>query len=316
MDFTYDITEPYTDPDFYEEMHGLCDAAGVSFDLAKRLHMIPSITKGACSMFGAWGKAVPKSSPHLLQLRALDWDMTGPFRDFSAITVYHGDKGNSSNGHSWVNVGMVGFIAALTGISEYQLAISEIGVSYPDASWGPPQGLMPIPSIPFVVLLRDILKYDHTIDDSISRMANAKRDCNLILGVGDGKAGYFRGFQYSPNIFTVFDPENMAPNNSTWHPKMPGVVYWGMDWECPSFNYVLAQQLEKFYGNITPENAIHYISSVEQSGDNHLAFYDLTSMDLYLAFAAPHASTGPAEAYYRQFTHFNVHALFRENPPN
>ena len=42
----------------------------------------------------------------------------------------------------------------------------------------------------------------------------------------------------------------------------------GMDWECPSFNYVLGQQLTKYWGNITAPNAILGISSVEQSGDN------------------------------------------------
>ena len=74
---------------------------------------------------------------------------------------------------------MTGFIGALTGISSAQLGISEIGVSYPDASWGPPEGKIPIPGTPFIVVLRDILKYDYTIDDAITRFANTKRDCSM-----------------------------------------------------------------------------------------------------------------------------------------
>jgi isopenicillin-N N-acyltransferase-like protein len=40
-------------------------------------------------MFGAWGDAV-SDDLSLLQLRALDWDMDGPFRNFPQLTVYHG----------------------------------------------------------------------------------------------------------------------------------------------------------------------------------------------------------------------------------
>ena len=38
-------------------------------------------------------------------------------------------------------------------------------------------------------LLRDILQYDATLSDSVSRIAHAHRTCDLILGVGDGKVG-------------------------------------------------------------------------------------------------------------------------------
>lgn len=31
------------------------------------------------------------------------------------------------------------------------------------------------------------MRYDQTVDDATSRMATAKRTCDLILGVGDGK---------------------------------------------------------------------------------------------------------------------------------
>ena len=38
-------------------------------------------------------------------------------------------------------------------------------------------------------LLRDILQFDATLTDSMSRITNAHRTCDLILGVGDGKVG-------------------------------------------------------------------------------------------------------------------------------
>lgn len=50
--------------------------------------MIGELTKGSCSMYGASGAALPsESSTKLLQLRALDWDVDGPFQNYPQITV-------------------------------------------------------------------------------------------------------------------------------------------------------------------------------------------------------------------------------------
>lgn len=49
--------------------------------------------------------------------------MSGPFRDFPAIVVYHPNEGN---GHPFFNLGVGGFIGGLTGVSSTQLGISEV----------------------------------------------------------------------------------------------------------------------------------------------------------------------------------------------
>lgn len=85
-----------------------------------------------------------------------------------------------------------------------------------------------------------------------------------------------------------------------------------MDWMCPSYNLVLSEQLRKYYGQITPEIGIRYITPVEKSGDNHAAYYDLTNQQLYVAFAAPRSSSGPLAAFDRQWTHFDVRSLLSE----
>ena len=50
------------------------------FKKIQYIHMIGELTKGSCSMFGAWGDAVNQTNSKLMQLRALDWDVDGPFR--------------------------------------------------------------------------------------------------------------------------------------------------------------------------------------------------------------------------------------------
>lgn len=74
LDATRLATEAYTGPWFAAEMRGMADAAGVDFKRMMRIHMIGELTKGACSMFGAWGAATGGGT---LQLRALDWDVDG-----------------------------------------------------------------------------------------------------------------------------------------------------------------------------------------------------------------------------------------------
>lgn len=71
-------------------MLGLADASGASYEMLRRVHMIGELTKGACSMFGAWGMAT--AGGKLIQLRALDWDFDGPYRKYATVTVYHPSK--------------------------------------------------------------------------------------------------------------------------------------------------------------------------------------------------------------------------------
>jgi len=125
---TADATAPWTPDRFYDEMQGLADATGISFDEILRIHMLPSLTQGHCSMFGAWGNATLESQHgDLIQLRALDWDTEGPFKDFPMVSVYH-----PVDGHPFANIAFTGFVGSITGVSSSRCSISEIGVSYPD----------------------------------------------------------------------------------------------------------------------------------------------------------------------------------------
>lgn len=306
LDLTEMATRNHTGAHFYEEMQGLSDGSGLDLQLIIRVHMLAGLTEGKCSMFGAWSDILdPNSGIGLLQLRSLDWEMGGPFRSYPSMTVYHPKKGE---GNDFLTVGMIGFIGGLTGMSSKQLGISEIGVTYPDETFGEQSRV----GIPFIFLLRDILQFDNTLQEATTRMMTTKRTCNLILGVGDGKINQFRAYQYSSTVCVPMTDRNMMPSNSTWHPRIPNAVYYGMDWICPSYNYVLASQLRKLYGKLSPSTAIQQISSVEKSGSNHLAYYDLTHMDIYVSFAAKMNISGPIEAYNRQFTKINTLKLFGE----
>jgi len=78
----------------------------------------------------------------------------------------------------------------------------------------------------------------------------------------------------------------------------------------------VAQQILKYYGKLTPEIAIRYLTAVEMSGDNHLAYYDLSQMLIWVSFASPNGVGGAVSAYDRQFVKFNATLLFQESEPS
>lgn len=72
-----------------------------------------------------------------------------------------------------------------------------------------------------------------------------------------------------------------------------------MDWLCPGYSQVLANQLKHYHGNLTAEITIRDIVSIVQTGDLHIAVYDLTQQIVYMAYARGESETGAQYAYDR-----------------
>ena len=107
-----------------------------------------------------------------------------------------------------------------------------------------------------------------------------------------------------------------------------------MDWLCPGYSAVLAKQLQKYHGNLTADLVIHDIIPVVQSGDLHIAVYDLVLDMMYVSNARGDHETGPTMAYDRQeillykysyvfkllfccrsFVKLDMKTIFSEKPP-
>ena len=108
----------------------------------------------------------------------------------------------------------------------------------------------------------------------------------------------FNGIEYSASVANFFTWQNLEPDAS-WHPKIENVVYWGMDWLCPGYSIVLAEQLQKYHGNITATITIREIVPIVQTGDLHIAIYDFVHNSMYVANARGDGESGPAMAYDR-----------------
>lgn len=98
-------------------------------------------------------------------------------------------------------MGWTGWVGCITGVNDKLMSIHEIGVDFPDASFGNES----TSGVPFTYVLRDILQFDRTRMDGVSRLASAHRTCNLILGVGDGKDRRFNSIAYSADQCGIMD---------------------------------------------------------------------------------------------------------------
>jgi len=266
--------------------------------------MFPELIRAQCSMFGAWGTAIPSSSTpgSLLQLRSLDWATNGPFQQWPLVSVYN----PSAGGHSFASLAWPGFVGALTGYSTAPLGLSQ-------KVWSGFNGTFSRFGIPFTFLLRDILQYDEDIDSALGRIANAERTCAIFVGLGEmGSAGSVTNFvavEYSYEYLQFLDWKNFPVYEN--HPKFQGLVYIDKHPQ-PSTHKCFGDLMKSNYGNITAENTIKYITSGEETGDMHIGIMDFAEKAMYVSNAAPYSSvTKSAQpAYDRPFVKVDLSAMF------
>lgn len=229
--------------------------------------------------------------------------------------MYHPSEGNA-----YAQVSFPGNLGVLTGFSSQQLAISEIGVSYPDDSFGQGTDNTPPEKVrgePWMFILRDVLQFENSLEGARNRIAQADRTCNLIIGVGSGKDGMANGCQFSGRVANFYADNNLLPVNETWHVPVENVVYNGMDWLCPGFNSVLGSQLQKYHGSIDESVTIEHILPTTQTGNLHIAVYDLTDATMHVSFCRKEKAdpSEPHYAYERQFTRLHMNEIFAQEAP-
>ncbi|MEW6238696.1 MAG: C45 family peptidase [Candidatus Omnitrophota bacterium] len=301
IDQVYELAKSYIPEEIIEELQGLAEGSGVDFKQLLRVNLIGDASEWHCSLFGAWGAATA-STGSLLQLRALDYAVRAEIQKYPLITVYHPEKG-----HAFANIGWVGMIGVVTGMSSAQMAVSEIGDDYDQANDS-------FEAMPFVYLLRNIMQYDESLEQAIERMRSTKRNTSLMYAVGDGKKGEARAFQTSHTLCNVYDPQNLEPLTDS-HPRIDDIVYWGMSWNVPAFDKPLHDMLVKNYGKLTGETTIHEILPTVRTGNLQVAVYDLTRMILWTANAASKGEAGPLEAYKRAYVKLDMNKVFSEKRP-
>ncbi len=300
LDLNYEITKKYTPQRYDEEMKGISDASGIPVADIRRLNLLPELIKAACSIYGAWGKSTPLGS--LYQLRALDWDSKATIAHYPTVVVYHPTESNSS---AFANIGYLGLIGTITGFSSTNIGISEkVWITEREKDITTRFGT------PWMYVLRDVLQFSTDMDSALTRIVNAHRTCAIHVGLGDSVTGEARALEYSYKELNIYDW--MTQFNTKAHPQLNGVVYWDKHVQ-PSGNNCLGGLLQKFYGNITPENTIKYILPLHQTGDTQSVVMDFANETIYIAYAATDKDPTPyMKAYDRTFVSIPMRPLFDE----
>jgi hypothetical protein len=298
LNVTFDATEKHIPSHFIETMQGMANSSGVDYLQIRNLAMLPELIKASCSIVGAWGDATAETDSELVQLRALDWDMNGPFQQFPVLLVYHPLEGD---GHPFAVLSWAGLVGAITGYSSINTGISEkVWLSY--------DGIQNIFGYPFHFLLQDILQYDIDHDQALSRIASANRTCSVFMGIGDAANNMLKLVEYSFEQVHIFNPVNFPtyPN----HDRFKDLVFVDKHVQ-PDSNPCMNNIMHEYYGQLGGENMARAVTAIEQTGDTHIGVYDFANSYMYISNAAPVDSSGKAvPAYDRPFIRMDMAALF------
>jgi len=261
---------------------------------------------------GVWGSALFQGDG-LVHARTLDWDMNGPFRDYPQVTVYHPDVGNQ-----FISVGWTGFIGVLTGINDQLVTLSASNVQLPDCSFRNPgfqngdscdsEQQRSKEGVPYTILMREIMQFDATLAEAAAKIKTNLRTVDLIVGLGDGKDNSFNSVQYSHEVANFMDDHNLLPGQ-----PIRNVVYHGVDWDCPTYNHKLFEELSEQIGVLSPEIVKTTVVPKTQTGKTQSIIFNVNEMQLYVAFARPRSYTSP-EAYLQGYYALSIDALFEEKP--
>lgn len=164
----YQRLEPNIPEKYKDEMRGLADGAGLTFDEVK--YMIIFSEFFHCSGFAIFGKATADGS--LYHGRILDYIINMGLQDHAVVFMVH-PKG--ANG--FINVGFASQIGSVTGMNEKHLAIGEMGGGGRE-KWD---------GMPMTLLIRDALERANTLEEARKIFTETKRTCEYYYVISDSK---------------------------------------------------------------------------------------------------------------------------------
>ena len=278
------MMEPYVSDELKQEMQGLADGSGIPMEDVYVMHTIPDASEFHCSAFNAFGPAT--ANGHMLQMRILDWSIDTGIQDNPLIIV-----ADPVGGHRYANISFCGFIGSIAGMSTAGIGVSEMGDDFDYNN-------ETLSGIPMPFLLRNVIAHATSLEEAIQMMQSAHRTSSLWYVVGDAEAQDARTFQTSPVMFNTWGPGEMPDP----YEPLANVCYIG--------HYMdrLYPDLRDNLGNLTPEIAIAITRHNAMSSNLLDAVYDLTSSEIWVAYAE-----GLEAASKRTFTYLDVKAF--QSPP-
>lgn len=199
---------PFIPEEYLEELRGLADASGVPLIELYRLHAVPDRTY-SCANFVAWGPAT--SDRRLIHGRNLDWNIKIGIQDFATVFVVRQEgKG------AFINIGWAGMIGVLTGISDAQISIGQIGAETKDTS---KKGM------PMVFIMRRVLEDAETVRQARELIASVPRTVGTNYIVADAIAKQGLVIETTANHERFFQADDPIEHGVFYARPLPYIVF-------------------------------------------------------------------------------------------
>ena len=199
---------PFIPEEYLEELRGLADASGVPLIELYRLHAVPDRTY-ACANFAAWGPAT--SDRRLIHGRNLDWNIEIGIQDFATVFVVR-----QEGKRAFMNVGWAGFIGVLTGISDAQISIGQVGAETKDTAKK---------GTPMAFIMRRVLEEAQTLRQARELIAGIPRTVGTNYVVADAIARQGLVIETTASRERSFQADDPIEQGISYARPLPYVVF-------------------------------------------------------------------------------------------
>jgi hypothetical protein len=280
-----EVQEPFVPAKYVDELRGLADGAGVSFEEARVANFIPEMFH--CSGFALMNSATKDGT--LYHGRVLDYAIDWRLQEHAVILV-----AEPQDGIPFVNVTYAGFIGSVTGMNARHISIGEMGGG----------GLGHWEGVPMALLMREVLEGAEDLDQAVRIFRDNPRTCQYFYVIADAKTNRAVGMEASWNVFEVIKPGEQ-------HPLLPRPVQDAVLLSAGDRYDELVRRVKAGHGGFTAESAIRLMDRpVAMKSNLHNVLFEPASTRFWVANAGKDRQPA-AERPYQQF---QLTELLRRRP--
>ncbi len=263
----------YAPARFYEELKGVADGSGMTYEEIVRANFIPELFH--CSGFALSGSATKDGT--LYHGRILDYGCDWRLQEHAILTV-----AEPAGKIPFVNVTYAGFIGSVTGMNAKQVSIGEMGG----------KGLGHWEGVPMALLVRMALEEADTLDKAVSIFKNNPRTCEYYYVIADGKTGQGIGMEASWNtFFTVAMGES--------NPKLPDPVKDAVLLSAGDRYKELVRRVKADHGKFDADSARELMSRpVAMKSNLHSVLFETRTGKFWVANASKDGDPAVTQPYH------------------
>ena len=307
---------PHIPRAYVEEMEGLAEGSGTSFDEILALNCLPDVDAHhtqrllQCCNFVLSPPAT--TNGEFLHGRNLDFPSAkGWITNAAVLIVRHPDD---SAAVPTLSVGFAGFVGTFTGYSANQLTAAEVTS---------PVGKSHLDGMPLPLLLRNALERASSVGEFYSVVRHSRRTCGYNLAVGDGKTRESAAIEITRDFCELRRPKRgvLIVDNVCFCKK---TARHRLTYAAGAFRYARMMQLiDSHRGRITGEIALGFLADdfdlarATHCGDNYncICNHDTVQSVLFLpAEGRVLVSTGFLPAPKGEFTEIGDAQLWNAPP--